>query len=126
MLFVVGYNYNYTLELSAFDHEKITKNNSDNFVEKGNLIGERLELIETMLSSNFTALKQEYHYEGLAITGIGSQQIFINLDKITKYVHILDELPIEYFKTPVEKKLFEFNEHFKTFIELKYKNSITE
>ncbi|WP_299163180.1 hypothetical protein [uncultured Tenacibaculum sp.] len=118
--FVLDYEYNYTLELNAFQHNKITNNNSNSLIEKEKLTGRELELIENLLSSNYNSLKQEYDYEGLCITDIGSQQIFINLDKKTKYIHISDGLPIECFKTIAEKKLFELNEYFKEFVETKY------
>ncbi len=119
-------DYNYTLELSAFKHKKITKNNSDNFIENGILNELSLEYIEKLLSTDFNSLKQKYQYEGFATTDIGSQQILINFDKITKYIDILDGLPIEFFKTPAEEKLFQLNEYFKEFIEIKYKNWIVE
>ncbi|MCT4665953.1 MAG: hypothetical protein N4A45_12050 [Flavobacteriales bacterium] len=124
--FVLDYDYNYTLELSAFQHSKLTSNNSDSFVEKEQLNGKKLELVEGLLSSNFNSLKQEYTCEGLAITDIGSQQIFINLDKKTKYIHIINGLPIEYFSTDTEKKLFQLNEYFKELIQVKYQKWITK
>ncbi len=124
--FVVDYDYNYLLELKAFNHRQLTKNESNIFVEQGTLKGLKLKHIENLLSSDFNSLKQKYEYEDLAIADIGSQQIFINLDKTTKYIHILDGLTIDYFETPVEQKLFELNEYLKNLIETKYNNWITK
>lgn len=118
--FVVDYNYNYVLELDAFNHKHITNNQSNVLTEKGTLKGLELQHIEKLLSADFNSLKQLYDYEHLAITDIGSQQIFINLDKTTKYIQILDGLPIDYFNTQTENILFELNEYFKTLIEMKY------
>jgi len=119
--FTLDYEYNYTLELCAFQHKTITNNNADCLIEKGKLTGKNLELIESLLSSDYNTLKKKYEHKGLVVTDTGIQQIFINLDKATKYIHILDGLPIECFETPVEKKLYELNEHFKELIEAKYK-----
>jgi hypothetical protein len=124
--FVLDYDYNYTLELNAFQHDKITNNNSNSFVEKEKLKGRVLELIEGLLSSNYNSLKQAYNYEGFEISDIGSQQIFINLDKKTKYIHVSDGLPIDCFHTVAEKKLFELNEYFKELIEKKYTKWLTK
>ena len=123
---VVDYDYNYVLELNAFNHEQITKNESNVFIEKGILKGLMLKHIEKLLSSDFNSLKQLYDYEGLAITDIGSQQIFINLDKTTKYIEILDGLSIECFESQPEKILFELNEYFKSLIVDKYTSWINK
>ncbi|MCB9034023.1 MAG: hypothetical protein H6553_09310 [Chitinophagales bacterium] len=124
--FLVNYNYNYVLELNAFDHQKITKNNSDCYIEKGILKGRILELIENLLASDFNTLQQEYKEENFAICDIGSQQFFINLDSITKYIHITDGLPVDYFKSSTEKKLYKLNKYFKALIETRYNNWIIQ
>lgn len=118
--FVVDYDYNYVLELKAFNHKRITNNESDVYIEKGILKGLELKHIEKLLSSDFNSLRQLYDYEGLAITDIGSQQVFINLDKTTKYIEICDGLSIDCFESKTEKILFELNEYFKSLIEDKY------
>ena len=118
--FLLDYEYNYTLKLEAFQHKRITTNKSDFLIEKGQLEGKELEFIENLLSADYDNLKKGYDYDGLSITDIGMQQVFINLGKKTKYVWIMEGLSIESFKTPVEKKLYELNEHFKELIETKY------
>ncbi|MGS2727972.1 hypothetical protein ACU8DI_15305 [Psychroserpens sp. BH13MA-6] len=120
--YLVDYDCNYELELSVNAHEKKTKNNSDKIIEKGVLAGDELLLIEKLLSSDYNSLKQIYDYEGLDITDIGIQQIFINLDKTTKYVEILDGLPIECFESEVELLLFELNKYMLNKSEIMYEN----
>lgn len=120
--FALDYDYNYTLRLKAFQHEAITTNNADFFIEEGKPTAKTIKLIESLLSSAYHTLKKEYVYEGLAITDIGMQGIGINLDKKTTFINIEDGLPIECFETPAEKKLYELNEYFKELIEKKYKN----
>lgn len=122
--FAVDYEYNYRLELSAFQHTGITKNNSDQFIENGKLGDKEIEILESLLFSDFNTLKGEYEYENLDITDIGNQCIFINLDKVTKKINIQDGLTIEYFETTAERKLYELNEYFKELIEMKYENWI--
>jgi hypothetical protein len=124
--FLMDYNYNYVLEFNAFSHDKITINQSDNFIEKGTIEGTELKFIETLLSADYHSLKRSYDYEGLSIDDIGSQSIFINLDEITKDIHIISGLAIENFKTEVEKLLFNFNEYMKSSIEMKYDNWIAK
>ncbi len=124
--FVVDYDYNYTLELEVFENKKIMKNESEVYVKLGILSGLELEYIENLLSSDFDSLKKLYNYEGLSLTDIGSQQIFINLNKTTKYIEILDGLSTDYFENQSERILFELNEYFKNIIESKYSNWINK
>ncbi len=124
--FVIDYEYNYVLELLAFQHNTLTKNNSDTLIENGKITGKELKYIEDLLSADFNSLKRIYDYGGLSIDDIGSQQFFINLDKITKDIHIIDGLAIEYFKTEVEILLFNFNEYMKNSIEKKYEHWIAK
>lgn len=122
--FVVDYAYNYVLELKAFQHSKITTNKSDVLVETGKIEGRELKYMEDLLSGDFNTLKRIYDYEGLSIDDIGSQQFLINLDTITKDVHVSDGLSCECFKTDIELLLFDFNEYMKTLIESKYESWI--
>lgn len=120
--FAVDYEYSYTLELRAFQHKRITNNNSDHFIENGKLGNKEIELIENLLSSGYNSLKRGYDYKGLAITDIGNQQILINLNKTTKRIYIESGLPFECFESTAERKLYELNEYFKELIEIKYEN----
>lgn len=124
--FVLDYNYNYTLEISAFKHQHITKNKSDKLIETSQLNGPLLEHIENLLSSDFNSLNQKYDHEGLAIMDIGMQQIFINLDKTTKYIEIMDDFPEDCFESPTEKILHELNEFFKHLVQQKYEDWVVE
>ena len=124
--FVIDYDYNFTLELSAFSHRNKTKNNSNQFIETGQISEITRTHIENLLSADFNSLKKEYTPNELAITDAGMQQVFINLDKITKYIYILDGYPKSCFKTHTEQLLYALNEYFKIRIENTYQNWLKE
>ncbi|OYU79011.1 MAG: hypothetical protein CFE23_15990 [Flavobacterium sp. BFFFF1] len=119
---VVDYDFNYKLELRAFDHVKKTKNNSDTIMESGVLPKKIMEYLENLLHSNYLSLKSNYDYETVFISGTGMQQYLLNLEKTTTNIHITDGLPEEYFKTDTEKLLFNFNAFLKKYVEDKYNN----
>lgn len=48
---VIRYDYSYVLELNAFQHEKMTKNNSSSLILEGNVAGEFLLHFEKCLSA---------------------------------------------------------------------------
>ena len=120
----INYDYEYTLELSAFQHEKKTRNNSNFFSENGTLSGQLLIYLERLLESDYLTLKEIYDYETFQILDIGSQKYLINLEPKTTKIGIIDGLPEEYFKSNPEKILYEFNEFLKNWIEEKYTNWI--
>lgn len=116
---LVDQNFNFILQMSAFEHEKITKNDSGFFQESGELSGKIFEYFEKLIDLDVKGLKQKYDHITFDICDRGSQQLLINLDQGIE-VSIVDELPLEYFKTETELLLFEFNEYMKNWIEEKY------
>ena len=118
--FVVDWQYNYKLRLSAFQHHEITSNNSDVLLEAGILEGDKLERFEQFLGIDFAKIKQIYDFETFEVSDIGGQQFLINIDRITKHIGIIDGLTNSYFETPAEQILFDYNEYLKSLIENKY------
>lgn len=120
--FVIDFNYEFTLELEASNHNKKTKNFSNTIIENGTITYEILNYFENLLESDYLTLKTVYNFETFSIDDIGGQQYLINLEKSTTNITIVNELPKTYFNTASEKILFEFNEYLKTWVELKYQN----
>ena len=117
---LINYEYEYNLELKAFQHERKTNNHSDYSTEKGMVTGKLLDHFERLLLSDYLTLKKYYDFVTLQITDVGQQQYLINLEPKTVNINILDGLPEEYFKSETEKILYEFNEFLKNWIEEKY------
>lgn len=117
---LVDYDFNFIFQMKAFEHEKLTHNNSDFFLERGELSGKIFEYFEKLLYSDVKGLKQNYHYITFDISDFGSQKFLINLDQGIE-VDIREGLTLEYFETETELLLFEFNEYMKNWIEEKYK-----
>lgn len=118
----INYDYEYNLELSAFQHERKTRNKSSFFTEIGTLSGQLLTYLESFLESDYLTLKEIYDYETFQILDIGSQQYLMNLEPKTTKIGIIDGLPVEYFKSDTEKILYKFNEYLKDWVEEKYRN----
>ncbi|MGU3373590.1 hypothetical protein [Chryseobacterium sp. M5A1_1a] len=116
---LVDQNFNFILQMRAFEHEKITKNGSNFFQESGELSGKIFDYFEQLIDLDVKSLKQNYDHITFVISDRGSQQFLINLDQGIE-VGIVDELPLEYFETETELLLFEFNEYMKTWVEEKY------
>lgn len=112
-------NFDYWLQMQGFQHEKITKNKSDFFLEKGDLPERILDYIERLIDSDIKSLKNHYDFITFVTSDCGAQHFLINLD-YTIDIDIIDGLPLEYFKTDAELLLFEFNEYMKAWIEEKY------
>jgi hypothetical protein len=123
---VISYDYEYIFELNAFNHEKITNNNSNSLFLEGTVSGELLKHFENLLNAEYLKLKRYYDYETFIIDDIGGQQYLINLDEKTTNIHIVDGLPEEYFKSETEKILYKFNCFLKNWCDQEYHNWINK
>ncbi|WPO83632.1 hypothetical protein SD427_04650 [Chryseobacterium sp. JJR-5R] len=108
--------------MTAFQHEKITKNKSDFFMEQGKLTGKIFNYLERLLDSEYKTLHQDYSPVHLAVTDSGNQMFILNFDKEFLNINIMDGYPRAYFETDAELLLFEFNEYLKNWVEKKYQD----
>jgi len=117
---LIDHNFDYTFQMAAFQHEKITKNKSDFFIEKGRLTGKIFNYLERLLDSEYKTLHQDYSPAHLAITDSENQMFILNFDTESLNVNIIDGYPKSCFETDAELLLFEFNECLKNWVETKY------
>lgn len=116
---LIDHDFNFIFQMSAFEHEKITKNNSNFFQERGELSGKIFDYFEKLIDLDVKGLRQDYNYITFDISDFGSQRFLINLDQGLE-ISIRDGLPLGCFETETELLLFEFNEYMKAWVEEKY------
>ncbi len=116
----IDFNYDFSLFLNAFQHSEVTKNKSDQLKLNGKIPQEIILLVEQIIFGNYCLLKKRYDYETFSITDVEVQFFLFNIDDSTTNITIEGNLPHDYFKTSIEKKLFELNEYLKKWIDKKY------
>lgn len=113
---LIDHDFNYIFQMEAFQHEKITINKSNFFIENGRLPEGIFTYLEQFLESDFQNLNESYEEKSFVMTDVGRQFFTINFDSQTfKRVEIINGLPIEYFQNETELLLFEFNEYLKEY-----------
>lgn len=125
-IFLVDWDFKYTLKLEAFSHKNLTQNGSDSLVLTEQLTGEKLERLESFLSLDLSQLKSNYKEEYLAITDQGTERFLINLDKHTQWVSFENNLPLSCFNPGVEQEAFLYKDYLMDWVENVYLDWLKE
>lgn len=125
-VFLVDWDFKYTLKLEAFRHKNLTQNGSDSLVLTEQLTGEKLERLERFLSLDLSQLKTNYRVEHLAITDQGTERFLINLGKNTQWVSFEDHLPLSEFNSGVEQEAFLYKSFLMDWVEDVYLDWLKE